>query len=162
MSSRYHSSDIVDTFYHWSSRKYIPAFWAMRNNIMHHQLQILYSPSVITVSTEKPRMMVPRSFIAQNASTESCRFTTRIRCIPTGSRLRLQREDVSTCLGIENSNASYSWYQFRHQLANRNIRNTYITKKNPLRPKYWECMYIIRNPLRPKYWGCKYIIRNCR
>ena len=50
----------------------------MRNNIMHHQLQTLDSPSVITFSTERPRMIVPRSFIAQNAPTESCRCTTRI------------------------------------------------------------------------------------
>ena len=50
----------------------------MRNNIMHHQLQTLDSPSVITFSTERPRMLVPRSFIAQNAPTESCRCTTRI------------------------------------------------------------------------------------
>ena len=47
-------------------------------NIMHHQLQTLDSPSVITFSTKRPRMLVPRSFIAQNAPTESCRCTTRI------------------------------------------------------------------------------------
>ena len=45
---------------------------------MHHQLQTLDSPSVITFSTKRPRMLVPRSFIAQNAPTESCRCTTRI------------------------------------------------------------------------------------
>ena len=50
----------------------------MRNKIIHHQLQTLDSPSVITFSTETPRMLVPRSFIAQNAPTESCRCTTRI------------------------------------------------------------------------------------
>ena len=38
----------------------------------------LNSPSVITFSTERPRMLVPRSFIPQNAPTESCRCTTRI------------------------------------------------------------------------------------
>ena len=50
----------------------------MRNNIMHHQLQTLDSPSVITFPTERPQMLVPPSFIAQNAPTESCRCTTRI------------------------------------------------------------------------------------
>ena len=45
---------------------------------MHHQLQTLDSPSVITFSTKRPRMLVPRSFIAQNAPTESCICTTRI------------------------------------------------------------------------------------
>ena len=45
---------------------------------MHHQLQTLDSPSVLTFSTKRPRMLVPRSFIAQNAPTESCRCTTRI------------------------------------------------------------------------------------
>ena len=50
----------------------------MINNIMYHQLQTLDSPSVITFSTERPQMLVPRSFIAQNAPTESCRCTIRI------------------------------------------------------------------------------------
>ena len=50
----------------------------MRDNIMHHQMHTLDSPSVITFSTEKPRMLVSWSFIAQNAPTESCRCTTRI------------------------------------------------------------------------------------
>ena len=45
---------------------------------MHHQLQTLDSQSVITFSTKRPRMLVPRSFIAHNAPTESCRCTTRI------------------------------------------------------------------------------------
>ena len=45
---------------------------------MHHQLQTLDSTSVITFSTERPQMLVPRSFIAQNAPTESCRCTIRI------------------------------------------------------------------------------------
>ena len=50
----------------------------MRDNIMHHQMHTLDSPSVITFSTERPRMLVSWSFIAQNAPTESCRCTTRI------------------------------------------------------------------------------------
>ena len=50
----------------------------MRDNIMHHQMHNLDSPSVITFSTERPRMLVSWSFIAQNAPTESCRCTTRI------------------------------------------------------------------------------------
>ena len=50
----------------------------MRKNIVHHQLQTLDSPSAITFSTERQRMLVPRSFIAQNAPTESCRCATRI------------------------------------------------------------------------------------
>ena len=57
---------------------------------MYHQLQTLDSPSVMTFSTERPQMLVPRSFkkkkkkkvprsfIAQNAPTESCRCTIRI------------------------------------------------------------------------------------
>ena len=39
---------------------------------MHHQLQTLDSPSVITLFTERPQMLVLRSFIAQNAPPESC------------------------------------------------------------------------------------------
>ena len=50
----------------------------MRDNIMHHQMHTLDSPLVITFSTERPRMLVSWSFIAQNAPTESCRCTTRI------------------------------------------------------------------------------------
>ena len=50
----------------------------MRDNIVHHQMHTLDSPSVITFSTERPRMLVSWSFIAQNAPTESCRCTTRI------------------------------------------------------------------------------------
>ena len=50
----------------------------MRDNIMHQQMHTLDSPSVITFSTERPRMLVSWSFIAQNAPTESCRCTTRI------------------------------------------------------------------------------------
>ena len=50
----------------------------MRDSIMHHQMHTLDSPSVITFSTERPRMLVSWSFIAQNAPTESCRCTTRI------------------------------------------------------------------------------------
>ena len=45
---------------------------------MHHQLRTFNSPSVITFSTERPRMLVPRSFIAQNAPPESCSCTIRI------------------------------------------------------------------------------------
>ena len=45
---------------------------------MYHQLQTLDSPSVITFSTERPQMLIPRYFIAQNAPTESCRCTIRI------------------------------------------------------------------------------------
>ena len=45
---------------------------------MHHQLQTLDSPSAITFSTERPQMLVPRSFIAQNAPIESSRCTIRI------------------------------------------------------------------------------------
>ena len=45
---------------------------------MHHQLRTFNSPSVITFSTERPRMLVPRSFIAQNAPPESYRCTIRI------------------------------------------------------------------------------------
>ena len=50
----------------------------MRDNIIHHQMHTLDSPSVITFSTERPRMLASWSFIAQNAPTESCRCTTRI------------------------------------------------------------------------------------
>ena len=50
----------------------------MRDNIIHHQMHTLDSPSVITFSTERPRMLAAWSFIAQNAPTESCRCTTRI------------------------------------------------------------------------------------
>ena len=45
---------------------------------MHHQMQTVDSPSVIKFSTERPQILVPRSFIAQNAPTESCRCTSRI------------------------------------------------------------------------------------
>ena len=50
----------------------------MRDNIIHHQMHTLDSPSVITFSTERPRMLASWYFIAQNAPTESCRCTTRI------------------------------------------------------------------------------------
>ena len=50
----------------------------MRDNIINHQMHTLDSPSVITFSTERPRMLASWYFIAQNAPTESCRCTTRI------------------------------------------------------------------------------------
>ena len=60
------------------THKIYTSILVMRNNIMHHQLEKLDSPSVITFPTERPQSANTSIFYRSKCTNRICRCTNRI------------------------------------------------------------------------------------